>query len=87
MTLWTQHAGLHSSGERPEVLKCKLSHRVAADFAQLHCQITQIGQVFGVAAIQQCPNLQHQAISIKTPGLMAGECWTIYASDQEVDVR
>jgi len=56
-----------------------MSHRVAADFAQLHCQVTQIGQVLGIAATQQCPNLQHRAISIETRALMTVHRWTTRA--------
>ena len=54
----------HADGVRDR-LQTAQSHRVAADFAQLHGQITQVGQVLGSAPIQQSSNLQQDTATIQ----------------------
>lgn len=41
------------------------THRVAADFAQLHGQVLQLRRILGGRASQQRPNLHPQSLSVQ----------------------
>ena len=57
------------TSSNPEAQLKFQSYRMAANFAQLHGQVTQVGQVLGAAPTQQSANLQqHQAWTEQDPG-------------------
>lgn len=67
----------HADGVRYG-LQTAQSHRVAAHFAQLHGQVTQVGEVLGTAPIQQSPDLQQNTATIQQ-----GPTSTVYALPRE----